>query len=98
MFLAVLNEDKDLTEINKTIIALIPKTKNPEVVSRYRPISLCNVVCKVVAKCLTNRLKGTMRIAIADTQGAFVEDRQIRDNLMVGLVGLITMKKDRFEN
>lgn len=39
-----------------------------------------------------------MRIAIADTQGAFVEDQQIRDNLMVGLVGLITMKKDRFEN
>lgn len=32
-----------LNRLNHTFITLIPKVKNPELVSKFRPISLCNV-------------------------------------------------------
>ena len=35
-----------LTEVNNSLIVLIPKTNAPSVVNHYRPISLCNVVYK----------------------------------------------------
>jgi hypothetical protein len=55
--LSFLNSDFLDTPINSTFIALIPKVKNPSKVSYNIPISLCNVLYKLIAKVLTNRLK-----------------------------------------
>lgn len=43
--------------LNETHITLIPKVKNPEEVSQFRPISLCNFSYKIVAKVMVNRMK-----------------------------------------
>jgi hypothetical protein len=43
--------------VNDTAIVLIPKSDKPVDLKDFRPISLCNVVYKVLFKCLVNRLR-----------------------------------------
>jgi len=48
--LDILNEGKSLECVNRTFVVLIPKCKNPSSPSQFRPISLCNVIMKIVTK------------------------------------------------
>ena len=57
MILNVLNSNMSMAKINRTNITLIPKTKNPTKMIEFRPISLCNVVYKIISKVLANPLK-----------------------------------------
>lgn len=66
-----------------TNIALIPKKKNPQVMTDLRPISLCNVLYKVISKVLVNRLKKIIILIISDTQSSFIPGRLITDNIMI---------------
>jgi hypothetical protein len=43
--------------VNDTAIVLIPKIDQPETLKHFRPISLCTVIYKVIAKCMVNRLR-----------------------------------------
>ena len=54
---SVLNGGGKLLKINHTNVVLILKSKSPLCAKDYMPISFCNVVYKIIAKALVNRLK-----------------------------------------
>ncbi|CAL9000066.1 unnamed protein product, partial [Prunus brigantina] len=72
-----------LRKLNHTHIVLIPKLANPRKMTQWRPISLCNVVYKIISKVLTNRLKKVIPHVVSVNQSAFVAERQITDNILV---------------
>ena len=55
--LEFLNSGIMVLEINYTNLVLIPKIKSPEKMTNFRPLSLCNVIYKIISKMLANRLK-----------------------------------------
>ena len=83
MVLNMLNLNMPIAEINKTNISLVPKTNNPTKMIEFRPISLCNVVYKLISKVLANRLKVILPHVITKNQSAFTFDRLITDNVLV---------------
>ena len=66
MVLNVLNSDMSLACLNKTNIAPIPKVHNPQKMSDFRPISLCNVVYKLISKPIANRFKAILPHIISE--------------------------------
>ena len=57
MVLNVLNSNMSMAEINRTNITLIQKIKNPTKMTNFRPISLSNVIYKLISKVLANQIK-----------------------------------------
>ena len=78
--------------LNHTFITLIPKKKNPTLVSEFRPISLGNVLYKIFAKVLANRLKKLLNFVINENQSAFAKGRLISDNILIAFETLHCMK------
>ncbi|CAN6580853.1 unnamed protein product [Malus baccata var. baccata] len=83
MIKAFWHSGKLLRNLNHTNLALIPKVACPKNMKQFRPIALCNVGYKILAKVLTNRLKRVMPNVICDNQSAFVAGKQIQDNILV---------------
>ena len=86
--------------VNDTVIVLIPKVKNPQAIKDFRPISLCNVIYKVISKCLVNRLRPHLDGMVSPTQSAFIPGRLISDNALIAfecMHSLSTLKDGRGE-
>lgn len=79
----VLNGYASIKQFNPTHVMLLPKTQGPKKVSKFRSISLCSIVYKVVAKSLENNLQSNLHYIISYEQSAFVPGRLISDNVIV---------------
>lgn len=84
------------SDLNKTNICFIPKIKEPKVMSDFRPISMCTVSYKIISKILVMRLKNCLDMIISESQAAFVQGRNITDNVLVAheLMHALKSKKD----
>ena len=81
--LQILNERGTIAPLNHTFIALIPKIGKPRKVTEFKPISLCNVIYRIVTKTIANRLKHILHNVISPTQSAFIPNRLITDNIII---------------
>ena len=79
--------------VNNTNICLIPKHEKLESMKDYRPIALCNVNYKILAKVLENRLKKLLPRIISHEKSAFVSGRSITDNVLLAFEIIHHMKK-----
>ncbi|XP_042952162.1 uncharacterized protein LOC122289251 [Carya illinoinensis] len=68
------------------------KVKEPVTVGEFRPISLCNVLYKIMAKTLANRLKIGLPNVISYQQSAFIRGRLISDNILIAYELLHSMR------
>ena len=71
----------DLQPINNSYITLVPKINNPSRVNDYRPISLLNIVLKILTKLLANRLQPFLLKMVHQNQYGFIRNRTIQDCL-----------------
>jgi hypothetical protein len=80
---------------NDTIIALIPKVDSPETITQYRPISLFNVLHKVISKMIALRLKHIIDDIISPVHSVFVPGRLITDNILVAYESIHAIKNKK---
>jgi hypothetical protein len=89
------NSGKLLSELNNTLIVLIPKNKNPSSINHYRPIGLCNVVYKTISKLLVSRILPLLDKLISPCQSAFTPGRWIAENQLIVHEILHSFKKSK---
>ncbi|XP_057740500.1 uncharacterized protein LOC130957670 [Arachis stenosperma] len=56
----------------ETLLVLIPKVESPVSMKDFRPISLYNVVYKIITKVLVNRLRSHIAEIVGPLQGGFI--------------------------
>ncbi|GMI79095.1 hypothetical protein HRI_001578800 [Hibiscus trionum] len=84
-----------LDSINHTRIVLIPKVNEPTIMAHFRPISLCNVLYKLISKVLVTRLQSVMPLCIDEAQSAFVPGRLSTDNIMAAFEIIHSLRSKR---
>ncbi|KAK0577517.1 hypothetical protein LWI29_034297 [Acer saccharum] len=90
-----LNSGASMERLNDTLITLIPKKKVAVTVSDFRPISLCNVIYKIVAKTIANHFPLALDGVISEAQSAFIPGRLISDNVMLSFECLHRLKRSK---
>ena len=79
--------------LNQTLIALIPKQLGPEIVSHYRPISLCITVYKIISKIIVMRIRPLLPSLIPPMQTAFIQGRGGTDNVIIAQELIYSLRK-----
>ncbi|KAL4395796.1 hypothetical protein AHAS_Ahas01G0027700 [Arachis hypogaea] len=78
-----------------TLVVLIPKVDNLSRMKEFRPISLCNVIYKIITKVVVERLRPFLQDIIGPLQGGFIPERGAPDNIIVAQEVLHFMKKTK---
>lgn len=79
--------------LNHSYISLIPKVSSPETVKQLRPISLSNVVYKLVTKVLVQKIRPFLSDMISPFQSSFVPKRNPADNIILVQEVVAKMRK-----
>lgn len=82
-----------LEGLNDTNVVFIPKKEHADNMKDLWPIALCNVLSKIIAKVLANRIRSILPSIITEHQSAFVLCRSIQDNILVAFEVLHHMKR-----
>lgn len=78
-----LNQGTIHDEFADALLVPISKVDNLERCSQLRPISLLNIVFKIVEKMLVFRLKPMLSKLISPSQSSFIPGRQVLDNFII---------------
>ena len=86
-------------ELNEILQVFNPIITNPKSLSNFHPISLFNVVYKIIPELITHRLKPIMSQLLSPTQTCFVLGCKIVDNTVISkaLVHSMKLKKGKKE-
>ncbi|XP_074372971.1 uncharacterized protein LOC141713440 [Apium graveolens] len=84
-----------LQGLNVTNVVLIPKKKNSTLIGDLRPISVCNVLAKIITKVIANRMKGMLDGVVTENQSAFILGRLITHNIMISFEIMHYLKRKR---
>ena len=84
-----------LRALNATFLALIPKMEGADRFSQFRPISLCNVIYKIISKLMANRLKKEIVDLISKEQSGFIASRKILDGIIIATEVIHSMAKSK---
>lgn len=79
--------------LNAAIIALIPKTENPNSIYDFRPVSLIGSIYKLISKILASRLQRVMPYIISENQFALTQGRKIADCILIANEVVHSMEK-----
>ncbi|XP_057443227.1 uncharacterized protein LOC130735144 [Lotus japonicus] len=93
LVLEVLNGGMSPERFNHTYLCLIPEVKSPKHTKDFRPISLCNVIFKLITKTVANRVKVVLPSIVGPFQSAFVPGRLITDNALIAFDSFHYMRK-----
>ncbi|KAJ3687279.1 hypothetical protein LUZ61_016443 [Rhynchospora tenuis] len=77
-------------------VVLIPKNKEPLTPNDYRPLSIGNVIYRLVMKVLANRLRPYIQKIVSMEQTAFISGRCITDSIMLVKEILHSFNSSRF--
>jgi hypothetical protein len=81
-----------LPALDATFLSLIPKEEKAEDPSKFRPISLWNVVYKTIIKVIANMIKPILPKLISSEQRGYVEACQILDKIILALDMIHSLK------
>lgn len=79
-------------QLTKILLVLISKALGAETIHQFQPISLCNVLYKVISKVIVFQLRHAMQLLVKQNQSSFIVGRNIFDNVIIGQEAIHTMR------
>ncbi|KAG7551702.1 Ribonuclease H domain [Arabidopsis thaliana x Arabidopsis arenosa] len=80
---------------NDALLVLIAKVAKPDRITQFRPVSLCNVLFKIITKMMVIRLKSVISKLIGPAQASFIPGRLSIDNIVVVQEAVHSMRRKK---